>query len=337
MAMALLGLSGANASAAGSADQCRDILIYAAHNRYQSLQTGNIKSDLKTAMCNGTSSSDGSSSSIGAGLSVLGYGSGTFDKGKQNLKTAQSQICSSGESQLSNDQFDQVAKDVVDADSVAAWTKCIGSGGLVGSIERNGDIVIFHLQWIGLNSIDSTELVNTDIDGVNCQTIWPDGTHVGSLKLQKQCHGDAKKAITVTFQAKNDSLTLKSPGASDLSPTPPDNRTRREKCLDGMSDECVLYADDIRKDCDAKYSQATLAGASQWRICAQTTVNVSDYVNSLTAKDEACKNNISAMQCKTAEEFSLGRRKVLTGEGAMVSAPLGGAPFNPTPGFLPPH
>lgn len=315
-----------SAAAQEAADRCRDILVYAAHNINQSFRTTNMASDVKNAMCNTSSGSTSSNRSGSGGLVVFGAFGMKGGGANQQIQQMQNQVCSSGQNELNDSQLDQTLSNLVDHESVAAWRACMDNQGtgLIGTIERDEDLVVLRLRWVARFDVDRAAIQSVQVSGVECPSIWEPGTAVGSVPLIVQCNGSRAKAVSIVVQTDRDAIRLRSPVVQVAIPQEPSAReatpakSERDRCLDGETSLC----DKLARENAAKCARSGGTPVDM-RMCQQESILLQDVSTSTTARDRACAVDRSGAACREAGE----RLDIVTGRKEPP----------PVPGILPPR
>ncbi|OAH40738.1 hypothetical protein AX289_29340 [Methylorubrum populi] len=322
----MLILSVGSAAAQEAADRCRDILVHAAHNINQSFRTTNMASDVKNAMCNTSSGSTSSNRSGSGGLVVFGAFGMKGRGANQQIQQMRNQVCSSSQNELSDNQLDQALSNLVDHESVAAWRACMDNQGtgLIGTIERDEDLVVVRLQWVARFDVDRAAIQAVQVSGVECPSMWAPGTAVGSVPLIVQCNGSRAKAVSIVVQTDRDAIRLRSPvvqiaipqeaPAQDATPA----KSERERCFDGESSLCDKLARENTARC------ARSGGSPvDMRMCQQESILLQDMSTGTAERDRACAGDRNGSACRVANE--------------RLDGILGRAEAPPLPGFLPPR
>jgi hypothetical protein len=284
--------------AQNASDQCRDVLITAAHNINQNLKEANISTKAWQSLCAANSAAAKSNSSFGLGLSVPGVGSGSLDSNSGSASNVMANSCNNGTQQLDSSNLDIVLQNFVDHEAVAAWRDCIkvqnlGSG-LWSTVERAGQDLVINIWWVDKIGVPSTKVNYSDISGVSgpCATTpWPPvGTVITTAGANYICKAAGLGQVAFVVSADHGKTSFKVPAYQQPSQQPPPPAPDpRSACLNGNVSGCKQAAADVLKTC--------LSGPPGIS-CRYEAQCLGDMELALEAGNNAAVNQMRSTKCK---------------------------------------
>jgi hypothetical protein len=214
---------------ASRAADCSDILEAGIHNTYQTLDKSSLRTAYKNALCDQKSHLHSGSTNVSASGNYYYVISGNGDYSQSNVDQMASKYCQSGSSDLSDDDYHQLARMTVDQYAVDAWTKCMQSSGhgLFAKLDLNGNDVILTLEWQGFAGVNTATIAGkpyTDNLDCNAQLIFRDGfvlqTNTAVTQVCRRINANDVSTFNVNTSGGSQTLKLAAIPIAPAGPTP---------------------------------------------------------------------------------------------------------------------
>jgi hypothetical protein len=186
------------------ANECDAILEQGVRNTYSDITQAELKNNISTNFCSSSSSSTGDSDEKKGGVSVQignwglgGEGSGSRDQFAQT----KNELCTSSNSQLSDEGYHKVLTLLADKNIVDAWSKCNSNRGLI----INGDVhdatqIDVSVKFLNVHKISqATITMPAQIIGMTCPNVLDTGRIIDGNELLFSCQRIGDQAITVNL------------------------------------------------------------------------------------------------------------------------------------------
>jgi hypothetical protein len=194
------------------AADCSDILNVGVHDTYSSIVSAQARHAYSQALCDGSSLFQNNGTSINAGGSY-GFISANGDYNQTAVTKIAKQFCQSGQSSISEDQFNTLASMTVDPFVVSNWRECMAqNAGLVGYLDRNGGAILINLSWKPEAGVAQVNVKDVSSDNLDCKTptIQAGSVIAGGVDVTMLCARIANdKPVTFVVNTSGGSKILK--------------------------------------------------------------------------------------------------------------------------------
>lgn len=244
-------------------DSCSDILREGVFNQFQSLNSANYASRVKSAICaSGDSVHSGSSAggvSIGVPLPLDGGGVMPLklasNQESQRFRQIKQSVCGGSSSEINQEDLNWITKRVASDAIVNAWLGCMertATAGLQVNIDGiNGNNFFVKVRWGAALSVNQATVEDFFVIGAKCDPLLlRPGRAIRTEVISQPCTRDGDEGVSIAINTDAGSATAILPERRVEV-----IRTDRELCLGGDTAACQRHSATVEASCGAQPTQ----------------------------------------------------------------------------------